>query len=80
VNLSDRVRANVLFFLEAKSWTYNDLGREFDRPLDRRYVGHMLRGDKGFSASRIDDFAAAFGVDVSELCVMRPEFKEARAK
>jgi len=78
VNLSDRVRANVLYFLEAKGWTYADLGREFDPPVDRRYVRHMLadktKHRKGFSASRIDGFAAAFGVDVSELC------KEARAK
>lgn len=72
MNLSDRVRANVLHLLEAKRWSYSDLGREFDRPLDRRYVGHMLRGDKGFSAARIDEFAAAFGVDVSELCKEPP--------
>lgn len=72
MNLSDRVRANVLDFMEGKGWTYADLGREFDPPLDRRYVRHMLADKgphrKGFSASRIDDFAAAFRVDVSELC------------
>lgn len=69
MNLSDRVRANVLHLLEAKGWSYSDLGRELNpsRPLDRRYVGHMMRGDKGFSAARIDEFAAAFGVDVMEL-------------
>jgi hypothetical protein len=72
MNLCDRVRANVLYFLEAKGMTYGDLG------FDRRYVGHMLAGDKGFSVARIADFAAALHVDVSELTVMRPEFKEAR--
>lgn len=78
MNLSDRVRANVLYFLEAKGWSYSDLGREFSRPLDRRYVGHMLKGDKGFSASRIDEFAAAFGVDVADLARHPDLFKEAR--
>ncbi len=71
MNLSDRVRANVLHLLEAKGWTYSDLG------WDRRYVGHMLadktENRKGFSAARIDEFAARLKVDVSELCRMPPE-------
>lgn len=69
MNLSDRVRANVLHLLEAKAMIYSDLG------WDRRYVGHMLRGDKGFSADRIDDFAAALHVDVAELCKIPPGFR-----
>lgn len=71
MTLSDRVRANVLHLLEAKGWTYSDLG------WDRRYVGHMLRGDKGFSADRIDEFAARLKVDVSELCKIPPAGGEA---
>jgi len=65
VNLSDRVRANVLHLLEAKGWTYSDLG------WDRRYVGHMLsdrgRNQKGFSLSRVEEFAARLHVDPIEL-------------
>ena len=63
MHLSDRVRSNVRLILEAKAMSYSDLG------WDRRYVGHMLRGDKGFSAERIQDFADALNVDVSLLCV-----------
>lgn len=66
MNLSDRVRANVLHLLEAKGWTYSDLG------WDRRYVSHVLRGDKGFTTDRIDEFAARLGVDVSILCARPP--------
>lgn len=66
MNLSDRVRANVLHLLEAKRWTYSDLG------WDRRYVGHMLsdkgKNRRGFSAARIQEFADRLGVDVSDLC------------
>jgi hypothetical protein len=79
VNLSDRVRANVLHFMEAKGWTYADLGRELDPPANRRYVWHMLadrsKHGKGFSASRIDEFALAFGVDVGLLCREPSEFR-----
>jgi len=74
VNLLDRVRANMRHLLEAKGWTYGDLG------FPRQYVCHFLRGDYGASASRLDEFAAAFGVDVAELCILRPEFKETRTK
>lgn len=72
MNLSDRVRANVLYFLEAKGMTYAELG------FDRRYVGHMLRDGKGFSSRRIDDFAAALRVDVADLARHPDLFKEAR--
>lgn len=79
MNLSDRVRANVLHLMEAKGWTYADFGREMSPPLDRRYVRHMLadrsKHGKGFSASRIDGFAAAFGLDVAELCKIPPGFR-----
>lgn len=61
MNLSDRVRANVLHLLEAKGWAYSDLG------WDRRYVGHMLRGDKGFSVAQVQEFAARLKVDPCEL-------------
>lgn len=73
--LSDRVRANVRLLLEAKGMTYSDLG------IHRQSVWNMLAGRRGFSCSRIDDFAAALKVDVSELTVVRSEFnEEARAK
>lgn len=72
MNLSDRVRANVRLLLEAKRMTYSDLGTH------KQTVWNILSGRQGFSCSRIDDFAAALKVDVSELTVVRPEFKEAR--
>ena len=79
MNLSDRVRANVLHLMEAKRWTYADFGREMSPPLDRRYVRHMLadrtKHGKGFSAARIDEFARAFGIDVSDLTRVPPGFR-----
>lgn len=65
MNLSDRVRANVLRLLEAKGMTYSDLG------WDRRYVGHMLNDKghnrKGFSLARVQEFADRLHVDPMEL-------------
>ena len=74
MNLSDRVRANVRFFLEAKGMTYSDLG------MHRQSVWNMLNGRLGFSCARIQEFADRFHVDVAELCVERPEVKEGRTK
>lgn len=72
MNLSDRVRANVRLLLEAKGMTYSDLG------WPRQDVFGMLSGRRGFSCERIQAMADRLRVDVAELCVVRPEFKEAR--
>jgi hypothetical protein len=61
VNLSDRVRANIAYLMEARGYTYSDLG------WPRNYVGDVIHGRRGLSDARKDEFAARLGVDVSEL-------------
>lgn len=62
MNLSDRVRANIAYLLEARGYTYSDLG------WPRNYVGDVIHGRRGLSTARIDEFAARLGVDVAEIC------------
>lgn len=62
MNLSDRVRANIALLMEARGYTYSDLG------WPRNYVGDVIHGRRGLSDKRKDEFAAKLGVDVSDLC------------
>lgn len=67
MNLSDRVRYNIRFFLEAQGKTYGEIG------FHRTYVSDVIHGRRHPSPSRIDEFAARLKVDVSELCRMPEE-------
>lgn len=62
MNLHDRIRANIATLLEARGYTYGDLGWPYN------YVCDVVRGKRGLSLSRVDEFAARLGVDVAELC------------
>lgn len=69
MNLSDRVRANIRYLLEAQGKTYGELG------WHRNYVSDVVNGRRHPSPARIDEFAARLKVDVSELVMMRPGFR-----
>lgn len=61
MNLSDRVRANIALLMEARGYTYSDLG------WPRNYVGDVIHGRRGLSLARTDEFAARLKVDPCEL-------------
>jgi antitoxin component HigA of HigAB toxin-antitoxin module len=63
VNLSDRIRANIRHLIEARGYTYSELGLG-----SRQDVCHVLSGSRGLSLKRVDAFAKSLGVDVVDLC------------
>ena len=63
MNLPNRIRANIRFLIEARGYTYSELGLG-----SRQDICHVLSGKRGLSLSRVDEFAARLGVDVADLC------------
>ena len=60
-SLIDTVRANIRHLIEARGYTYSDLG------WPRHYVSHVLNGKYGLSLARVEEFAARLKVDPVEL-------------
>jgi antitoxin component HigA of HigAB toxin-antitoxin module len=61
MSLADRIRANIRHLIEARGYTYSDLG------WPRQYVYHVLSGERGLSLERVEEFARRLRVDPAEL-------------
>lgn len=62
MNLSDRIRANIRYFLEAQGKSYGDLG------WPKNYVSDVVNGVCGLSTARVQEFADRLHVNVADLC------------